>query len=167
MVTMDVSPRNAWRSLSPGRKGWTRSARPEDPDKLFMISADCHAVEPAAYLAEYIEPEFRNRIPRMEIREDGSQWAITEGNRPMLVKPGTRTPTVQKQQSFERSEDNRHWTSRVEPEDERRNRTGRTMESRLADQAADGVDAELIFPNKGLFNWATPDPRFADAMCRA
>jgi predicted TIM-barrel fold metal-dependent hydrolase len=37
----------------------------------------------------------------------------------------------------------------------------------LSDQAADGVDAELVFPNKGLFNWATPDPRFADAMCRA
>jgi predicted TIM-barrel fold metal-dependent hydrolase len=167
MVTMEVSPRNAWRSLSPGCEGWTRRARPDDPEKLFMVSADCHAVEPTAYLAERIEPGFRNRIPRMETREDGSQWAVTEGNRPMLVKPGTRTPTVQKQQTFERAADNRHWTSRVEPEDERRNHTGRTMESRLADQAADGVDAELVFPNKGLFNWATPDPLFADAMCRA
>ena len=41
------------------------------------------------------------------------------------------------------------------------------MEARLADQAADGVDVELVFPNKGLLNWATPDPRLADAMCRA
>ena len=64
-----------------------------------MVSADCHAVEPPAYLAERIEPEFRDRIPRMETREDGSQWAITEGNRPMLVKPGPRSPTVQKQQA--------------------------------------------------------------------
>jgi len=76
MVTIEESPRNAWRSFSPGCDGWTRSARPDDPEKLFMVSADCHAVEPAAYLAERIEPEFRNRIPRMETREDGSQWKV-------------------------------------------------------------------------------------------
>ena len=40
------------------------------------------------------------------------------------------------------------------------------MEQRLADHAADGVDAELIFPNRGLLSWATPDPVFALAMCR-
>ncbi len=132
-----------------------------------MVSADCHAVEPASYLADYIEPGFRDRIPRIETREDGSQWLITEGNRPSLVKPGKRSSTQQGQQSFERPEHNRHWMARMEPEDQRRNQTGRTMESRLADQQADGVDVELVFPNKGLVNWATPDPVFAAAMCRA
>jgi predicted TIM-barrel fold metal-dependent hydrolase len=167
MATTEVSPRNAWRSDSPGREGWTRSARPDDPEKLFMVSADCHAVEPPKAVAERIEPEFLDRIPRSETREDGSQWTITEGNRPALIKPGQRSPTHQAQPSFERPEDTRHWTARMEPEDHLRNSTGKTMEVRLADQAADGVDVELVFPNKGLLNWATPDPVLADAMCRA
>jgi predicted TIM-barrel fold metal-dependent hydrolase len=131
-----------------------------------MVSADCHAVEPGPYLAERIEPEFRERIPHIETREDGAQYSITEGNRPVMVRPGKRSPSVQPQQSFERAQDTIPWTARTEPEDDRRNTTGRTMESRLTDQAADGVDAELVFPNKGLVSWATPDPVLADAMCR-
>ena len=31
-----------------------------------MVSSDCHAQEPSTYLAEYIEPQFRDRIPRLE-----------------------------------------------------------------------------------------------------
>lgn len=166
-MTITESPRNAWRLTTPGAEGWARSARPGDPNKYLMISADCHAQEPPNYLAEYIEPEYLPRIPRIERRDDGSEWMITEGNRPQLVKRGERTETVQQQQSFERAEHNRHHQARMEPEDVLRNKSGLTIEERLADQAADGVDIELIFPNKGLLCWATPDPVFADAMCRA
>src|SRR5690242_20435617 len=166
-MTMTESPRNAWRQDTPGAEGWTRTARPDDPHKYCMVSADCHAQEPSTYLAEYIEPQFRDRIPRVERRDDGSEWMITEGNRPQLVKRGARTETVQAQQSFEKPEHNQHIQSRMEPEDEMRNKSGLTIEQRLADQTADGVDVELIFPNKGLLCWATPDPVFADAMCRA
>ena len=74
---------------------------------------------------------------------------------------------MQERQSFERAEDDRHLQARMEPEDVLRNKSGLTIEQRLADQAADGIDVELIFPNKGLLCWATPDPVFADAMCRA
>jgi predicted TIM-barrel fold metal-dependent hydrolase len=161
------SPRNAWRLDTPGPRGWARSARPDDDQKLLMVSADCHANEPSAYLTEYIEPEYLPRIPHAEVTEDGSEWMITEGNRPQLVRRGAATPTVQEQQSFERAEHNRPYTARVEPEDAARNSAGRTIDARLADQRADGVDIELIFPNKGLLCWATPDPVFADAMCRA
>jgi predicted TIM-barrel fold metal-dependent hydrolase len=166
-MTMTESPRNAWRQETPGATGWQQSAHPGHPDKYLMISADCHAQEPAAYLAEYIDPPFRERIPRLERRADGSEWMITEGNRPTLVKRGESTETVQAQQSFEKPEHNRHMQQRMEAEDVLRNKTGTTIEERLADQRADGIDIELIFPNKGLLCWATPDPVFADAMCRA
>lgn len=33
--------------------------------------------------------------------------------------------------------------------------------------AADGVDAEILFPNKGLTMWVTKDVEFSSAMCRA
>jgi len=42
-----------------------------------------------------------------------------------------------------------------------------TLEGLLADLAADGVDAEVLFPNKGLTMWATRDVDFSHAMCRA
>jgi predicted TIM-barrel fold metal-dependent hydrolase len=166
-MSITDSPRNEWRQETPGAAGWPRSARPTDPNKLLLVSADCHAQEPSSYLAERIEPEFLDRIPRIERREDGSEWVITEGNRPQLVKRGAGRPTVQERQSYERPEHDRHSSARMEPEDVRRNTSGLTIEQRLADQAADGVDVELIFPNKGLLCWATPDPVFADAMCRA
>lgn len=166
-MTMTESPRNAWRLATPGTEGWVGSAHPGDPNKYLMISADCHAQEPSPYLAEYIDAEYRHRIPHMERREDGSEWMITEGNRPQLVKRGDATETVQAQQSFEKAEHNRHNQARMEPEDVLRNKSGLTIEERIADQLRDGIDIELIFPNKGLLCWATPDPVFADAMCRA
>jgi len=152
-----LSPNNAWRRETPGAAGWTRTARPGDPHKYFLFSADCHAVEPREYLAE-IEPGFRSRLPRLELREDGSEWLISEGNRPQRVK-GARSQGPPAQRAREPG-------VRMEPEDVLRNATGRSVEDRLAAQAADGVDVELMFPNKGLLCWATPDPVFAMAMCR-
>ena len=38
------------------------------------------------------------------------------------------------------------------------NASGRTIEQRLADNRADGVDAELMFPNRGLMCWAYARP---------
>jgi len=41
-----------------------------------------------------------------------------------------------------------------------------TTALRLADMDRDGIDIEVIFPNKGLAMWATPDSVFAMAQCR-
>ncbi len=142
------TPRNLWRRETPGASGWPRSARPGDKAKYFMFSADCHAFEPATYLDD-IEPEFRDRTPKVEIHADGSQWLITEGNRPQRVRGPAAAPS-----------------SELDDEDVLRNASGRTVADRLADNRADGVDAELMFPNRGLLCWATPDPVFAMAMCR-
>ena len=161
------STMNAWRLESTDTRAWERSVRAGDSRKLLMLSADTHANEPHTYLADYIEPAYRDRIPYSETREDGSQWLISEGNRPQRVKPGARAQTVQPQQSFEQPKHDRHPASRMDDEDKRRNVAGRTIDARLADQHVDGVDAELIYPNKGLLCWATPDPVFAMAMCRA
>ena len=148
-MTMTESPRNAWRLATPGTEGWRRSAHPGDPNKYLMISADCHAQEPSTYLAEYIDAEFRDRIPRIERRDDGSEWMITEGNRPQLVKRGDATATVQAQQSFEKAEHNRHIQSRMEPEDVLRNKSGLTIEERIADQRARRHRRRADLPEQG------------------
>jgi predicted TIM-barrel fold metal-dependent hydrolase len=113
---------------------------------------------------ERVDGDYGDRLPHMEVREDGAEFLITEGNRPQMVKP-PRGTTVQDQQTFERPEHNRDSKSRMEDEDLRRVAGGRTVEQRLADQAADGVDVEIVFPTAGLLCWATPDPHFAMQMC--
>jgi predicted TIM-barrel fold metal-dependent hydrolase len=157
------TPSNLWRRETPGAAGWPRSVRPGAPDKYFMFSADCHAVEPSNFLHE-IEPEYRSRIPHVEVHADGSEWMITEGNRPQRVKPPKREATAQDDASQGLPAAVRG--ARMDEEDVLRNATGRTVASRLADHDADGIEAELMFPNKGLLCWASPDPVFAMAMCR-
>ena len=80
MVVKSENP-NAWRTETPGNEGWSRTAQPGDPNKYFIISADCHAQEPADLWAKRIEPEFRHRIPRQEVDDEGVKWQVTEGHR--------------------------------------------------------------------------------------
>jgi predicted TIM-barrel fold metal-dependent hydrolase len=164
MSTQEMA-KNAWRLPTPGVEGWARTARPDDPNKYYMVSADCHVTESLQFL-EGVDDRYRDRVPHFQVRDDGAELLITEGNRPQMVKPPKGT-TVQAQQSFERPEDNRESKSRMEDEDLLRVAGGRTVEQRLADQAADGVDVEIVFPTAGLLCWATPDPQFAMTMCAA
>jgi predicted TIM-barrel fold metal-dependent hydrolase len=134
---------NRWRLSTPGHPGWKRTARPDDPNKFFMVSADCHANEPANLWVDRIDKRYKDRLPRVEVDADGVKWQISEG--------------------WARS---RLLDSNLQGEDQIRNKAGATAEQRLLDHDRDGVDAEIIFPNKGLTMWATPDPLFAQAQCR-
>jgi predicted TIM-barrel fold metal-dependent hydrolase len=140
--TLSADP-NAWRAETPGHAGWPRSARPGDPNKYFVVSADTHANEPASLWSERIDAKYKSRIPRIETDTNGVRWSVMEGFRPTKLR-----------------------ASRFEGEDLIRSKAGADPEQRLRDLARDGVDAEVIFPNKGLSMWATPDPVFANAMCR-
>lgn len=133
-----------WRLETPGHQGWARTARPGDPSKYFMVSADCHANEPPDYLHARLPKELRDRLPRVEVDKDGVRWLVTEGYRPQKLRG-----TV------------------FLGEDLERNKAGADPAQRLRDMERDGVDVEVIFPNKGLAMWATPDPKFAMAMCAA
>ena len=113
-----------------------------------MVSADCHANEPHDWLRSRIEPEYLDRIPHIHTDDDSVKWVLIEGFRPTKL----RTTEV---------------ANYMQDEDLERNAAGRDPAARLDDDARDGVDVEIIFPNKGLTIWATPDPQFAMAMCRA
>lgn len=141
---MSHDTNNAWRETTPGHDGWPRTARPGDPRKFLMISADCHAHEPSSLWMERVDEKYRDRLPRIEKGKDGGQFQLTDGFRPIRLRDVA-----------------------YEGEDRLRNVSGKTPEERLRDHARDGIDAEIIFPNKGLTMWATPDPVFSNAMCRA
>ena len=135
---------NAWREATPGHAGWPRTARPEDPNKYFIVSADGHVQEPNDLWKTRMDEKFHHRLPGVTIDGKGDQFQKTEGFRPLRIR-----------------------NIKFEGEDALRNQSGRDPAARIKDLAEDGVDAEILFPNKGLTIWATPDAAFSHEMCRA
>jgi len=138
-----INPPNLWRLETPGHQGWGRTARAGDANKYFMVSTDSHANEPADLWATRMDAKYRDRVPRIITDEKGVQWRYTEGYRPDRVR-----------------------VSSFEGEDWLRAQAGAKVEDRIRDNRGDGIDVEIIYPNKGLAMWATPDPVFANAQCR-
>lgn len=135
---------NAHRYVTPGHAGWEHVATPGAANKYLMISADCHVNEPPNLWVERIEEKYRHRLPRIEVDADGVKWSIVEGYHPVKIRD-----------------------LKMEGEDQERAQVGKSdPETRIRDHIRDGIDAEVIFPNRGLQMWATPDPLFAQAMCR-
>ena len=146
MTTVIPAPdeANEWRLDTPGAEGWTRSARPDADDKYFMVSTDGHVQEPADLWATRMDDKYKERLPGIVMAPGGGKAQKTEG---------FREPLKIREIEFG-------------GQDKLRNRAGKTPEERLADLAADGTDAEILFPNKGLTMWATKDPEFSHAMCK-
>ncbi len=143
MNDIAINAENLWRLETPGHEGWTRTARAGDPKKYYMVSTDSHANEPPDLWATRLPQIYRERAPRVVTDENGVQWRYCEGYRPDRIRI----------MSFE-------------GEDWLRSQAGADPEGRIRDNESDGIDAEIIFPNKGLAMWATPDPVFANAQCR-
>src|SRR2546429_624300 len=138
-----INEPNQWRLATPGHAGWSRTARPGDPRKYFMVSADCHANEPHDLWATRIDEKYRHRVPKVITDEHGVKWRVSEGYRPDRLR-----------------------TDALDGEDSLRQQVGADPVERLRHMDEDGIDIEVIFPNKGLAMWATPDPVFAMAQCR-
>jgi predicted TIM-barrel fold metal-dependent hydrolase len=140
---LTVNEPNLWRLKTPGTASWPRTARPGDPRKYFIVSADAHVNEPADLWATRIDAQYRERIPRVIVDANGVKWRVSEGHRPDRLR-----------------------VDELEGEDRLRQLSGADPEQRLRDMDRDGIDAEVMFPNKGLSMWATPDAAFAMAQCR-
>jgi predicted TIM-barrel fold metal-dependent hydrolase len=145
-TNVEVNPPNRWRLETPGAEDWKRTARPGDPNKYLMISTDCHCNEPGNLWQERIDAKYRHRLPHIETDENGVKWMVSEG--------------WQKSRAVDRGD------FKFEGEDDLRNKAGYDPLQRIKDHARDGIDAEIIFPNKGLMVWATQDPEFGNAQCQ-
>ncbi len=142
METQDAA--NGWRRETPGNADWARSARPGDGNKYFIASADGHVQEPRDFLSARIDRAYHDRLPGIVLDGKGQPLQKTEGFRPVRIR-----------------------NVAYEGEDQLRNNAGKTPTERIDALTDDGVDAEILFPNKGLTIWATPDAKFSSAMCRA
>ena len=165
MTTQDF--KNEWRLLSPSDDRWDGLLSPGSPDKAFVVTCDSHVNEPADYL-DRVPEEFKHRLPHMVFDDDGVQWMIAEGWTPQLIRvPPERTDLLPELEVFEDYEELQPYTDRMEPEDVLRAASGRSVEGRRRDRESQGVDAEVIFPQKGQLCFATPDPAFQMVMCQA
>ncbi len=146
---VEVDEKNRWRLETPGHEGWRRTARPSDPDRYLMISADCHANEPGSLWRQRLDAKYRDRLPHVEVDAKGEKWFIAEG----LGKSRVRARMIAD-------------VPRENSEDRLRGNAGADPVARIQDQIRDGIDAEIIFPNKGLMMFATRDAAFGMAQCK-
>ena len=71
----------SWRSETPGSDGWPRTARVDDPNKYFMVSADCHANEPSDLWHERLDRVYIDRLPPLKKKPDGTTIQVSDGFR--------------------------------------------------------------------------------------
>jgi predicted TIM-barrel fold metal-dependent hydrolase len=166
-ITDDPQSKNAWRQVTPGHEGWKQSPRPYADDKYFMVSVDTHANEPFDFFMKRVDEKYHSRLPRIEVDDDGAQWLVCEGRAPQLVRPGNdKLKGLQPLEKYEHQSQLQPYSSRMEEEDALRTAAGASVEGRLKDLDDDGVDATIIYPNKGGMGFATKDAVFSQAMCR-
>ena len=134
----------AWRTETPGHEGWLRTVRPDDADKFYVISADCHAIEPRDWMDGYIDDDVRERLSarraRREVQMDEER---AEGVREPKEAGENQQDSKKKEASVPAHLLDR---SKMAGEDLERFMSGRFADKRVEDNARDGVDAEIIFP---------------------
>ncbi|MDH3642004.1 MAG: hypothetical protein OES38_07895, partial [Gammaproteobacteria bacterium] len=68
---------NVWRLETPGHHGWQRTARADDPNKYFMVSADGHVQEPSDLWRTRMDPKYQDRLPGVSIDAKGAKFQKT------------------------------------------------------------------------------------------
>lgn len=134
---------NLWRRETPGEQDWKGSARPSSANKYLIVSADTHVNEPTDVWSARLPQALVERLPRIEVDEQGQKWQVTPGLR--------RTKLV-----FHEDEG--------DDEDKLRVKAGRSAEQIVADMDRDGVDLQIAFPNRGLTIAGIGDPSLVYPM---
>ena len=134
--------------------------------EFFVVSADSHVNEPPDLWVKRVDEPFRNRVPHVEVDDQGRKWFLIEGFRKSIIREAPRDEQVsmdafrtQSEQAGKRMELDRTKGAMFQQ------RGNPTLE-RYSDMDYDGVDAEILYPNKGLACWSSPDPALHVQMCR-
>lgn len=167
MATM-TSTQNAWRTEVPGHRDLASRLVHGAADKYLVVTCDTHINEPLDFFTGRIDAQYVDRLPRVTTDADGTQWLVSEAAKPQLVRmPPNRPDLLMTPEEFESFEVMAPYTEKMEAEDVMRAAAGRNLEQRVEHARSQGVDYEIVFANKGLLGFCTPDPDFAGVMCRA
>ena len=126
--------------------------------KYDVIDADGHVLEPFSLWDDYMDPQYRERAPKLVKDKDGKERLLLEdrilGSRAGfggIGGVGARQGVVA--------------ADAMDYKDGRKG--GFDPHARIPDMDLDGIDAAFLYPSLGLFAGAVSDPAFAAAMCRA
>ncbi len=121
-------------------------------NQAVIISADSHIVEPPHLYRDFIDPAFRERAPRVEYVDPVGDVYLIEGQRPVplgiAAAAGKHVSEIRLDAAI-RFED--------------LPLGGHDPDARLADQARDGVHAEILYPTVGMVLCNHPDLDFRKA----
>ena len=121
-----------------------------------LISSDSHIIEPPDLWTERIEPEFRERAPRV-VREEGGDWWYIDG-KPSMSFLGAQTGDRFEKDATELTVEARFEQVRPAAYDPRRY---------LEENASDGVMGQILYPSEALMAYGIPDPALCSAAMRA
>lgn len=133
----------------------------------FVISADAHVNEPHDMFASRVKEKFKDRVPHIEVDDKNRKWLKIEGLRPSMIREAPRDEGVSASEFRKENtvaEGGRPQLDRTKGA--MFQQQGGVDQDRYLDMDYDGIDAEVIFPNKGLANWQSPDPELNVEMCR-
>jgi predicted TIM-barrel fold metal-dependent hydrolase len=134
---------------------------------FFVVSADCHVNEPNDVWAARVDKRFHERLPRVKVDEQGRKWFVAEGIRPSRIREAPRDESVSVEDFIAKADESGDRPKLDRTRGAMFQSQGGITEARYRDMDYDGVDAEIVFPNKGLVNWQSPDPELNVVMCRA
>ena len=157
-----------WRTETPGHEGWSRTVRPDDVDKLYVISADCHAIEPRDWMNGYIDEGVQTAILERRVRRDQDMdKERAEGLREPKESSEDKEASTKDVKVDSMLPANVLDRSKLVGEDLERFMSGRYADQRVEDNARDGVDAEIIFPGAVFLaaQIAYDDPALAMRFC--
>ncbi len=153
----------AWRKETPGHEGWARTVRPEESNRYYVISADCHAIEPKNWMDGYISSEVRDQLRQRRSKRDKEM----DQERAEGVREPKDVEAAEKKRQESSVPDHLLDRNKMAGEDLERFLSGRYPDKRVSDNARDGVDAEIIFPGAAFLaaQVANDDPQLAMRFC--
>jgi predicted TIM-barrel fold metal-dependent hydrolase len=134
---------------------------------FFVVSADCHVNEPTDVWSARMDKCFHERLPGIKVDEQGRKWFVAEGIRPSRIREAPRDESVSVDEFISKADISGERPMLDRTRGAMFQKQGGYDENRYRDMDYDGIDAEIIFPNKGLVNWQSPDPKLNVQMCRA
>ena len=126
-----------------------------------IVSSDDHIIEPPDLWTGRIQPQFRDRAPKIVRMEDGSDWWTSDGHQVGSVFAGTQSGW-----RFEEPEKMTLRGSDVTFENVRPG--GYIPEEHVKDMDIDGIDVSILYPSIGLALFSTvPDGHLLTSLFRA
>jgi predicted TIM-barrel fold metal-dependent hydrolase len=119
-----------------------------------LISADSHVNEPQDLWSRRVAAAFRDRAPRIERRDGMGDWFVADGILPFPVALGMAAPKAVEERTMLGTYDEGP-------------AGGWDPDARIADQDADGVEAEVIYPTHGLLLFGLQDGAYQHACFAA